>query len=125
MPKDIKHENRAHIIALSENGVSARVIAGFIQCTVEMTYRWRGRCTIIDKARCGRPVVYNQELQFKLIAFYCQTTPLPGCGRWTLRWAEKHLPDNLKITGKPISHSTIGRILNKHCLKPHLTNYRP
>ena len=123
MPKDIKRENRAHIIVLSRNGVNAKVIAGFIQCNVEMVYRWRGRCDIIDKTRCGRPLVYNQEIQLKIIAFYCQTTPLPGCGRWTLRWAEKHLPENSGLNGKPISHSTIGRILNQHRLKPHLTKY--
>lgn len=123
MPKDIKRENRAHIIALSRNGVNAKVIAGFIQCNVEMVYRWRGRCDIIDKTRCGRPLVYNQEIQLKIIAFYCQTTPLPGCGYWTLRWAKKHLPENFELNGKPISHSTIGRILNKHRLKPHLTKY--
>jgi transposase len=123
VPKDIKHENRAHIVALSRNGIDAKVIAGFIQCTVEMVQRWQSRCEIIDKVRCGRPLVYNQEIQLKLIAFYCQTTPLPGCGRWTLRWAEKHQPDYFKLDGKPISHSSIGRILHRHHLKPHLTKY--
>jgi transposase len=123
MQNGIKHEKRAHIIALSRNGVNAKVIAGFIQGNVEMVYRWRGRCDITDIIRCGRPLVYNQEIQLKIIAFYCQTTPLPGCGRWTLRWAEKHLPENFELNEKPISHSTIGRILNKHRLKPHLTKY--
>lgn len=123
IPKNIKHEKRAQIIALSRNNVNTKVIAGFTQCSLEIVYRWSGRCEIIDKARCGRPLAYNQEIQLKLIAFYCQTTPLPDCGRWTLRWAEKHLPENFELNGKSISHSTIGRILNKHRLKPHLTKY--
>jgi len=123
MPRNIKHEKRSQIIALSRNGINAKTIAEFIQCAVEMVSLWSRRCNITDKTRCGRPLVYNQETHLKIIAFYCQTTPLPGCGRWTLRWAEKYLPENFELNGKSISHSTIGRILNKHRLKPHLTKY--
>jgi len=123
VPKDIKKHKRYQIIALSINGIDTKSIAEFTQCTIEMVKRWRGRCDINDKARSGRPLVYTQEVQLKIIAFYCQTTPLPGCCRWSLRWAEKHLLENDKKVGKPISHSTIGRILNKHHLKPHLSKY--
>ena len=65
MPKDIKHEKRAQIIALSRNNVSAKIIAAFTQCSVEIVYRWSGRCEIIDKTRCGRPLVYNLEMQLQ------------------------------------------------------------
>jgi len=123
VPKDIKRHKRYQIIALSSNGINTQTIAEFTQCTVEMVYRWSGRCDINDKARSGRPFVYNQEIQLKIIAFYCQTTPLPGCGRWSLRWAEKNILKNSEPVGKPISHSTIGRILNRHHLKPHLSKY--
>lgn len=123
MPAGIKHVNRAHIIALSRDGVNTKVISEFVQCNVEMVYRWRGRCDIADEKRSGRPLEYTPEIQLKIIAFYCQTTPLSGYGRWTLRWAAKHLPENFELNDKPISHSTIGRILNRHHLKPHLTKY--
>jgi transposase len=57
------------------------------------------------------------------MAFYCQTKPLPLCGRWTLRWAEAKLKDVPTLVGKPMSHSTIQRILTKNNLKPHLSKY--
>jgi transposase len=123
VPKDIKKHNRYQIIALSSHDITAKAIAGFTQCSVGMVYRWKGRLDVNDKVRLGRPPLYNQEIQLKVIAFYCQTTPLPGCGRWSLRWAEKHLLKNPEPVGKPISHSTIGRILNRHHLKPHLSKY--
>ena len=123
MPKDVKRHTRYQIIALSSHGLETQTIAEFSQCSIEMVYRWKGRLDVNDKARLGRPSLYNQEIQLKVIALYCQTTPLPGCGRWSLRWAEKHLPKNPEPVGKPISHSTIGRILNRHHLKPHLSKY--
>lgn len=123
LPNGIKHEKRAYIIALSKNGINTKAIVEFTQCTVEMVYRWSMRCDTDDKKRSGRPFVYNPEIQLKIIAFYCQKTPLPGCGRWSLRWAEKYLLKNSELVGKAISHSTIGRILNKHHLKPHLSKY--
>ena len=88
-----------------------------------MIYRWSERTGINDNPRSGRPLTYNEDIQLKLIAFYCQTTPLPGCGRWTLKWAEKRLEKCSNPVGMQLSHSTIGRILKKHNLKPHLSNY--
>lgn len=58
-----------------------------------------------------------------MIAFYCQTQPISGYGRWSLRWAEAHLKHNENPVGTAISHSTIQRILKQHNLKPHLTKY--
>lgn len=58
-----------------------------------------------------------------MIAFYCQTQPLPGYGRWSLRWAQTHLTQCENPVGAAISHSTIQRILKQHNLKPHLTKY--
>ncbi len=84
---------------------------------------WSERTNINDNPRAGRPLTYTEDLQLKLIAFYCQTTPLPDCGRWTLRWAESHLEKDSNLVGMPISHSSIGRILKKHNLKPHLLKY--
>jgi transposase len=123
VPKDVKRQKRYQIIALSSNGIKKQEIAEFTQCTVEMVYRWSRRCYIDDKAHSGRPLLYNQEMQLKIIAFYCQTTPLTGFGRWSLRWAEKHLLKNQEKVEKPICHSTIGRILKRHHLKPHLSKY--
>lgn len=62
-------------------------------------------------------------MQVKTVAFYCQTNSLKDCGRWTLRFAEKYLNAHVEIVGRPISSSTIQRILKKQNLKPHLSKY--
>ena len=79
-----------------------------------------------DLSRTGRPLLYTEDIQLKIIAFYCQTTPLPGCGRWTFRMAEKWLNNGTSILIEEIefiSHSTIHRILKKHNLSPHRSKY--
>lgn len=76
-----------------------------------------------ERSRSGRPVVYDAAFELKLTAFYCQSHPLPGCGRWTLRWAQAHLTAYPERVGASPSKSTIARILNKNKLKPHLSRY--
>ena len=88
-----------------------------------MVYRWSARFDIHDQSRSGRPMMYHEALQLKIIAFYCQTTPLKGFGRWSLRRAEAHLKKNSDFLGQAVPHSTIQRILQKHNLKPHLRKY--
>ncbi|MCP5004172.1 MAG: IS630 family transposase, partial [Planctomycetes bacterium] len=111
-------------ITLSSYGINKRVISRFTDCNMEMVYRWSRRCDFNDNARPGRPLLYTEETHLKTIAFYCQTTPLPDCGRWTLRWAEKRLKqEDLNPVGQPISRATIQRILKNHTLKPHLSKY--
>lgn len=85
--------------------------------------RWSKRLSILDNPRSGRPLIYSEEIRLKLIAFYCQTHPLPGNNRWSLRWAEKYLLYNQNAIGVAISHSTIQRFLKQNQLKPHLTKY--
>ncbi len=104
-------------------GINKKVISEFAGCSIDIVYRWSKRLEINDKPRSGRPVIYTEEMQIKMISFYCQTTPLTGCGRWSLRWAEKQLNKYPGLIGKSISHSTIQRILKKHNLKPHLSRY--
>ncbi|MCP3679992.1 MAG: helix-turn-helix domain-containing protein, partial [Gammaproteobacteria bacterium] len=119
----LKLHKRYQIITLSSYGINKRVISRFTDCNMEMIYRWSRRCDFNDNARPGRPLLYNEETHLKTIAFYCQTTPLPDCGRWTLRWAEKRLKEDLNPIGQPISRATIQRILKNHTLKPHLSKY--
>ncbi len=74
--------------------------------------------------RTGRPVTYGQSEQLSLIAFYCQTKPLTGCGRWTMRLASKYLKENPdKWAGTVISKSAINRVLLTNNLKPHRSKY--
>ncbi len=61
--------------------------------------------------------------QCELIAFYCQSTPLPGMQRWTLRTATKQLNADMSILGRTIHHSTLGRTLIRHHMRPHRLGY--
>lgn len=56
-------------------------------------------------------------------AFYCQTQPLPGGGRWTLRWAERRLQADTSTVGAAPGKSTLHRILQSNQLKPHQSRY--
>jgi transposase len=78
---------------------------------------------IWDMPRSGRPRLYDKDTEDHLIAFYCQTTPLPENGRWTLRWAESELAIHPELLGVTLSRSTIQRILLRHELRPHRTRY--
>lgn len=117
---------RAQILSLHNSGIKKPVIARFTGCTLSTVYRWIRRQverSLDDKTRSGRPAIFTDKVQLRLIGFYCQTSPLPGCGRWTIRWAESHLMAHPDVLGISISRSSINRILRKHTLKPHLTKY--
>jgi len=123
IPKEIKKYNYYAIITLAKNNINDKAIAEFTNCSKEIVQRWKSRSNINDKFRSGRPLIYNEEMQTRLIAFYCQTKPMIDSGRWTLRFAEKELATNSAPVGLAVSHSTIHRILKKHNLKPHQVKY--
>ncbi len=78
---------------------------------------------IDDLTRSGRPLVYKEKHQLKLIGFYCQTQPFESCGKWSLRLAELHIKNHSEIIDFKVSKSTIHRILKNHNLKPHRSKY--
>ena len=115
------------MIQLHGNGVCASTIAWLLNRHLSTVRRCiaRARSTadLQDRPRSGRPAVYSEAVRFKTIAFYCQTSPLPGCSSWSLRWAQDYLTEHPEITGYPLSHSTIHRILHSHSLRPHMHRY--
>jgi len=118
---------RQGIVALSRAGVAQNAIAKILHCSISSVHRWIRRVSdigsICDYPRSGRPVTFSQEVQMRLVAFYCQTQPLPDCGRWTLRWAEQRLKvGHMEVDATP-SKSTLHRILQKNQLKPHQSRY--
>ena len=119
----MKRYNRYQIMALSKSGVSNTMISKIAGCSKEIVNRWSQRNYIDDNQRSGRPVVYSEAIQFKTTAVYCQTTPLPECGRWTLRTVGKYIANNPTLIGLPSCHSTIHRFLQKQALKPHRSKY--
>ncbi len=117
---------RAQIVSLHNSGMEKSVIAKFTGCSSSTIYRWSRHQiekSLDDKRRSGCPAIFTDEVQLSLIGFYCQSSPLPGSGRWTIRWAESYLRKHPEVLGTPISRSSIHRILRKHNLKPHLTKY--
>ena len=124
---NFRENARSEIVILHKNGVAKQVIANFVCRNIRTVDRWIHRTEnnsdVSDKPRSGRPFLYDAALRQRLIAFYCQTSPLPGVGRWTLRWAEQHLSLHPELVGSPLLRSTISRILNEQNLKPHRSKY--
>ena len=118
---------RAAIVALADARIGFNTIARLVGCSLSSVQRWirraKGAGALQDHPRSGRPALYAQELQLRLVAFYCQTRPLPGAGRWTLRWAERRLKADPGPVGAAPSKSTLHRILRSNRLKPHQSRY--
>ena len=78
-------DSRQGMLALAEAGVEKQAIGIFMDCSVYTVRRWirRGAQTddLRDMPRAGCPARYAEEVALKVVAFYCQTRPLPGCGR--------------------------------------------
>ncbi len=120
-------QRRNAMVSLAASRVETKAIAGAMQCSVQTVHRWvrRSQTTgdLHDRPRPGRPALYPEEEQLRIVAFYCQTQPLPNCGRWTLRWAARRLLADPTRIGVSPSKSTIHRILQSNQLKPHRSCY--
>jgi len=118
---------RGAILALADARMTPNTIAKLVRCSLSTVRRWirraKGAAEIHEHARSGRPAIYGQKLQMRIVAFYCQTRPLPDAGRWTLRWAAHRLCSHSAVVGASPSKSTIHRILQSNRLKPHQSRY--
>lgn len=118
---------RQAIVALANAQTRANAIAIMVHYSVDTVRCWIRRAKesgeLHDHSRSGRPAIYPQEIRLRMVAFYCQTQPLPECGRWTLRWAACHLKVDSSVVGAAPSKSTIHRILQSNQLKPHQSSY--
>ncbi len=121
------HSRRQAIVALADAHIALKAIANLVRCSPSSVRRWIRRANraqgLHDRARSGRPAVYSQELRVRIVAFYCQTQPLSGAGRWTLRWAECRLKADRTVVGAAPGKSTLHRILQSNRLKPHQSRY--
>lgn len=120
-------DRRNAMVSLAGSALAIKAIAMALQCSLQTVRRWvrRSQTTgdVRDLPRSGRPSLYSEEDRPRILAFYCQTKPLPGCGRWSLRWAERHLLADPTRLGISPSKSTIHRILKSNRLKPHRSRY--
>jgi len=120
-------QQRHQMVVLNHCSVNLQTIAWFVGRHITTVRKWishsKNGDDLCDQKRSGRPPVYTEKIQLKTIAFYCQVSPLPGCNRWSLRWAEDYLKEHSETIGCSMSHSTIQRILKRHALRPHLHKY--
>jgi len=132
---------RFAIAVLSEHNVEAAAIAFAAGVSIDTVHRWQQRqdegLDIFDAPRPGRPRLYDKDVEDRFIGFFCQSTPLSGHGRWSLRWAEAELtranapkssdeerdPRPGDIVGVPLKRSTMHRMLVRNKLKPHRNRY--
>lgn len=118
---------RQQIVALHEAELPHKLIAGYVGCSSSTIWRWLRRAAnggeLSDRPRSGRKRQYDESARLKLIAFYCQTSPFAGGGRWTLTYAETYLRNHPDLLEAVPRRSTIGRILNEHNLRPHRSRY--
>jgi transposase len=120
-------KERSQIVALSIANISRKEISIFTGRHISTITRYikkTEQCeTLVDRPRSGRPVSFTEQIQLKITAFFCQFNPLPGCNSISLNWASNYFEQNPSFLGCSISASSIGRILRKHSLKPHLHKY--
>ncbi len=115
------------MVALTAVGLTVKAVSIFVQRSVWTVRRWLRRSEMTtdlsDLPRSGRPAIYSEETKLRVVAFYCQTHPLPDCGRWSLRWAARYLEVKPSTVAVSPSKSTLHRILKSHRLKPHRSRY--
>ena len=93
-------QQRSQMAALHGYGIPAQTISWFVNRHITTVHRWISRAkidgNIHDQKRDVRPSVYSEKIKLKTIAFYCQVSPLPDCGTWSFRWAEKYLENTVR-----------------------------
>ncbi|MEO5744999.1 MAG: IS630 family transposase [Terracoccus sp.] len=110
---------RAKIVLAAWRGRSNARIARELAISVETVRKWRGRFVregmpgLDDRARPGRPALYDLDAHLLIVATVTQQAPLVD-SHWTHRLLAHHLAESLGI-----SASQIGRILASLDLKPH------
>jgi hypothetical protein len=110
-----------------QHKIPETTISSLLGCHIKTVFLWKKRFHagdgILDKPRSGRPTIIPSEVNHRLLAFYCQHNPLPGCSRWSIRWAEVYFQNHPEILQYPISRSSIHRLLNFNALKPYRNKY--
>lgn len=118
---------RLQLWVLLQHKIPETTISSVLGCHIKTVSLWKNRFHagdgILDKPRSGRPPIIPSEVNHRLLAFYCQHNPLPGCSRWSIRWAEVYLKNHPEILQFPISRSSIHRLLNFNALKPYRNKY--
>ncbi len=124
----VAHSHRIRdgaIAALNRHGYTPRLIAWAL--ALDLTTVGRHIATDLpqlpERNPAPRTIPLTLEQESIVIAFYLQSSPLPGMQRWTLRTAAKQINADLTLLGRTVHHSTIARVLARNFLRPHKHAY--
>ena len=114
-------------MVLFQNQYSVSAVSLFIGCHPKTAVCWQNRLRsghgISDRPRSGRPPKITVNVVQKIVAFYCQHNPLPGCTSWSVRWMAVYFQKHPECLSVDISASTIHRCLTSNSLKPYRRKY--
>lgn len=103
------------MMVLLNNQYSERAVSLTLLLHPKTVSFWNNRFQagggVQDLPRGGRPPKITFEIVQKVIAFYCQQNPLPGCSNWSIRWMAVYFQKHPKYLGVSISASSIHRCL--------------
>jgi len=115
---------RAQIVLLAGEGMSAARIAERVGCSEKLVARWRSRyerdglAGLLDLPRAGRPLTHGPETRALLIAKACTRPPQTESGQRRERWTYEELGAEVGMSG-----SQAHVILSRAEFKPHRTDY--
>jgi len=115
---------RARIVLLAAEGLSASVIAKRVGCSDKLVKRWRARYedggieALTDAPRSGAPLTHGTETRALLIAKACTRPPASEQGARRERWTYEQLGAEVGMSG-----SQAHVILSRADIKPHRTDY--
>jgi len=114
---------RAQIVLLAGEGMSAARIAERVGCSEKLVARWRSRyerdglAGLLDLPRAGRPLTHGPETRALLIAKACTRPPQTESGQRRERWTYEELGAEVGMSG-----SQAHVILSRAEIKPHRTD---
>ena len=115
---------RAQIVLLAADGLSAPVIAARVGCSEKLVKRWRSRYQrdglegLRDAPRSGAPLTHGPQTRALLIAKACTRPGSTVEGARRERWTYEQLGAEVGM-----SSSQAHVILERAEIKPHLTDY--
>ncbi|MCP4755808.1 MAG: IS630 family transposase [Proteobacteria bacterium] len=113
--------------ALLDNRYSESAVGSFLVLHPSTVSRWNKRFQggegVRDRPRSGRPPKIEPETVQKVVAFYCQHKPLPGCAGWSVRWMAVYFEKHPEFLDVPISASSVHRCLASDGIKLYRRKY--
>ncbi len=118
---------RMKTMALMDSQYSELAVASILGLHPTTVSRWNDRFRtgggIRDRSRSGRPSKITFETAQRIIAFYCQKNPLPGCSGWSVRWMAVYFRKHPEYLDVRVSAASIHRCLTSNRLGLYRRKY--